>query len=635
MKGGFALTGTRQHEPEPIELVAGPLTAELVNGNLLTIRHGRTEVLRAIAYIVRDRDWGTYEPPITNFRLDQDEERFSLSYDAECLGPDGVRLAYTARITGSADELTFTSTAIPDRDFETNRCGFCILHPIVGLAGSPVSVEHTDGSVVETVLPELIDPWQPLKDMRAITHTVRPGLTAECRMEGDTFEMEDQRNWSDASYKTYVRPLELPWPYVLPAGKPQTQTVKLRFSGVAAAPAPRKDSALRPTLGDGGPPLPQIGVVVYPVDVPAMFDHLDRLKELGPQALLLHFDSTAGHGAADMGAFAELCRAYAATVTLEYAVPCKDDLDVEMASLAALMRDAGLAPDGLAVSPSVDRQSTPPGSKWPDCPPLEDIYAAARRAFPDVRLGGGMLSYFTELNRKRVPADRIDFITHCTCPIVHASDDLSVMQSLEALTPITRSVRSIYGDKPYRIGPSTIGMRQNPYGSATKENPDLVRIPMAARDPRHNALFAAAWAVGYAARVAPAGLEQLVPSALAGYFGLLAESEEPAMQGGKRPLFHVVKALGRFAGLPSIAVDLGDESRLAVVAVRNADSRVNALAANLTPQPLEIDLAGLTGQVARVVILDGGSINSPEGWRAARVEDGRLVLPPYAVTKIG
>ncbi len=87
------------------------------------------------------------------------------------------------------------------------------------------------------------------------------------------------------------------------------------------------------------------------------------------------------------------------------------------------------------------------------------------------------------------------------------------MQSLEALPFITRSVRAIYGDKPYRIGPSTIAMRQNPYGSATKDNPDLVRIAMANRDPRHNALFAAAWAVGYAARVAPAGLEQLVLSA--------------------------------------------------------------------------------------------------------------------------
>jgi hypothetical protein len=33
-----------------------------------------------------------------------------------------------------------------------------------------------------------------------------------CRMEGDTYETEDQRNWTDASYKTYVRPLPCPGP---------------------------------------------------------------------------------------------------------------------------------------------------------------------------------------------------------------------------------------------------------------------------------------------------------------------------------------------------------------------------------------------------------------------------------------
>ena len=66
------------------------------------------------------------------------------------LAPTGRGCAVRAQIAGAAEELTFTATAIPDGDFETNRCGFCILHPIVGLAGSPVSVEHTDGSVVET-----------------------------------------------------------------------------------------------------------------------------------------------------------------------------------------------------------------------------------------------------------------------------------------------------------------------------------------------------------------------------------------------------------------------------------------------------------------------------------------------------
>src|SRR5262249_19595504 len=95
-----------------------------------------------------------------------------------------------------------------------------------------------------------------------------------------------------------------------------------------------------------------------------------------------------------------------------------------------------------------------------------------------------------------------DFITHCTCPIVHAADDLSVMQSLEALPFITRSVRAICGDKPYRIGPSTLAMRQNPYRSTTKKNPHGRRIAMADRDPRHNGLFGPACSAGSTSRVA-------------------------------------------------------------------------------------------------------------------------------------
>ena len=52
-------------------------------------------------------------------------------------------------------------------------------------------------------------------NMRAITHEFAPGAKVDCRMEGDVYEMEDQRNWMDASYKTYVRPLAEPWPYTI------------------------------------------------------------------------------------------------------------------------------------------------------------------------------------------------------------------------------------------------------------------------------------------------------------------------------------------------------------------------------------------------------------------------------------
>ena len=50
-------------------------------------------------------------------------------------------------------------------------------------------------------------------------------------MTGYSFEMEDPRNWSDASFKTYVRPLAEPWPYTMPKGQSFTQKVSLNFSG--------------------------------------------------------------------------------------------------------------------------------------------------------------------------------------------------------------------------------------------------------------------------------------------------------------------------------------------------------------------------------------------------------------------
>ncbi|PBC08135.1 hypothetical protein [Mesorhizobium sp. WSM3859] len=631
-KDPFLLYGTRAVEVEPVRLSAGPLSADFVNGNLRTIRHGGIEVLRAIAYIVRDRDWGTYEPALEDLIIEKSDDSFSVRYSASCAGPGGSRLSFDAKIEGHADgRLSFDVSALPERDFETNRCGFCILHPIAGLAGSPVKVEHTDGSVVDTNLPLLIDPWQPFKDMRAITHQVRPGATAECRMEGDTFEMEDQRNWSDASYKTYVRPLALPWPYVLPAGQTNRQTITLRVTGgPKVTDAATGAAPVRIEPGEAGAKLPDVGVVIYPEDIEAALGKLSLLNTLGPQQLLLHYDPTHGHGLDALQAHAKLAAAFPAKTTLECVVACAGDLDSELSDVAEMVRRTGLRLDAVAVSPSVDRQSTPPGSVWPACPPLEDVYAAARRAFPDICLGGGMFSYFTELNRKRVPAGALDFVTHCTCPIVHAADDLSVMQSLEALPFITQSVRAIYGTKPYRIGPSTIAMRQNPYGGATKDNCDGQRIAMANRDPRHAGLFAAAWTIGYAARVAPAGLEMLTLSSFTGSFGVLA-ADEPAGEGTPQPIFHAVRGLAALAGYTHIAARSTDENRVAVLAGRSPTGAITTLLANLTSDDVPVDASAVGQAAGAVTIWDVESKRVLDRSAAS----GRFTMPAYAIARIG
>jgi len=391
----FQLYGTRETETPPVRLSAGKLTTDFKDGNLRSIRYGAAEVLRAVSYLVRDRDWGTYAPTIRDLRIDQREDGFSVRYVAHCTGPQDTALAIDVQITAEAGEaLIFSAEALSATGFETNRCGFCILHPIIGVAGMPTSIEHVDGNRIDTHFPDLIEPWQPFKDMRAITHSVTPYVTAECRMEGDTFEMEDQRNWSDASYKTYVRPLALPWPYRIPAGEPIRQRIILSVGdmqhSVAASATIAAQRSITLSPGEKSGTMPAIGLVITPEEAEATLAAHSRLAEIAPQELLFHFDPDAAHGADAFNSFAAISAVHAGRSTLEIVLPCRVSPLAEVQHIATLMRGACFKPDAIIISPAVDRQSTPPGSKWPECPPLEEIYAAAHTAFPGIRIGGGL-----------------------------------------------------------------------------------------------------------------------------------------------------------------------------------------------------------------------------------------------------
>lgn len=463
--------------------------------------------------------------------------------------------------------------------------------------------------------------------MRAITHEVAPGVTATCRMEGDTFEMEDQRAWSDASYKTYVRPLALPWPYRLESGAIDRQAVTLTFGGAApetAAETGPAEITVGPATGEA---MPRFGVLIAPEEAESALERIDHLRLLAPRFLLFHFDPLAGHGIEALTVFARIAEALPdAESGLEFVVPARGDLDRECEEAARQVREAGLRLDTLTVGPDIDRQSTPPGSEWPACPPLADIYAAACRAFPGVRLGGGMVSYFTELNRKRVPLDGLDFVTHATCPIVHAADDESVMQTLEALPFITRSTRAFIGDTPYRLGPTTIGMRQNPYGSRTMPNPENRRVPMAADDPRARGLFGAAWLTGYAARLEGAGIEAWCGAAFAGPRGVVAK-------GGKvTPAFHVARGLAEASGAPRLALASSARSRVDGFAYRDEDGHDILWIANLTADTQALRLAGRW----TLSVLDEDSFEDAATgeWPTALPAATLIHLAPFATAQL-
>src|SRR5450631_506028 len=99
----LALFGTSAPEPETIELVAGALSVVFSAGNLRSIRFGDVEVLRAIAYVVRDEDWGTYAPTLSHLVMDREPGSFRVAYDASCEARDGTRLEFSAVIVGRSD----------------------------------------------------------------------------------------------------------------------------------------------------------------------------------------------------------------------------------------------------------------------------------------------------------------------------------------------------------------------------------------------------------------------------------------------------------------------------------------------------------------------------------------------------
>src|SRR5579883_2883478 len=280
----IVLFGTDENDEKGRVLRAGSLSVEFANGQLRYVRRDRHEVMRAVAFIVRDEVWGTYSPEITRLEIDERPNAFRIQYEGRCA--DGA-VCYHADIDGTENGLVFAARITVARTFRTNRTGFVILHPLEGCAGRPVEVEHVDGRKDGSVFPSRISAYQPFFTVRALKHEFAPGNFVTARLEGDTFEMEDQRNWSDASFKTYVRPIGLPWPYELTPGQQLEQRVSLTIEGRATA-GRRSAAADETTItleGVAGK-MPQIGVEIPAREAAASLDNLALVQALGPRLIV-------------------------------------------------------------------------------------------------------------------------------------------------------------------------------------------------------------------------------------------------------------------------------------------------------------------------------------------------------------
>ncbi|MGO2663121.1 MAG: hypothetical protein ACTH9N_00365, partial [Mycetocola reblochoni] len=211
-------------------------------------------VLRGIRVVVRDADWRTPQAEVS--RLEVSDEALTVAGTGSL---DGLRYAMTLRVTAEGGVLTAEAEVELLDDADCNRAGLIVLLP-ADASGAPFRVTDQRGASVEGWLPERVAPHQPAVDIARLRWEPA-GLEAELAFSGEVFEMEDQRNWTDASFKVYSTPLRLPFPVHHPRGRRLRQSLRLTAAHRgAAAPAPPTSAVLGLERSRDGR-APEIGVL--------------------------------------------------------------------------------------------------------------------------------------------------------------------------------------------------------------------------------------------------------------------------------------------------------------------------------------------------------------------------------------
>ncbi len=639
MNSRVMLYGSDRPLPQRHSLSAGPLRLVFEDGDLRYIRLGGIEVWRRVYVAVRDRNWNTIPATISNLDVVSGDGWFRVRYDAEHRVGD-IDFYWRASFEGdTSGRITCEMDGVARSTFLRNRIGFCLLHPVRECVGARVEVEHVDGSVEHGEFPRVISPHQPFMDLKSISHELPGGGWARAAFEGDVFEMEDQRNWTDASFKIYSTPLALPFPVEVTAGTRIRQRVTLWLEGgeVLRQSIAREVGRVEMALSRASGRVPELGLCL-PSDGRAHSpQEVDRLRALAPSYLRAELwmrDRWRD----------ELARA----LSLAGALGCRLELAVfapEEAGWAPALLDA-VGPHAADVSRVLLFHEEDRISRTDQ---LEYLRDEVRRRGLRLQVGGGTDAYFAQLNRNRPDPVALECVCYSANPQVHAEDNSSLVENLEGqLYPVV-SAREIFDGLPVFVTPLTLKPRFNPAATASEPPAQEGELPSQV-DPRQMSLFGAAWTLGALIYLALGGVSGVTCYETVGWLGVMErEAGSPlpdifgSVPGGVFPLYHVLADWCEFAGGEWQEVSSSD-SLAAIGIMLRRGGKAALLVANLLPTLNKIAISAEDLDL-QLRVLDQKSymraVTDPEGyreseWRRLAKWDGRfeLELGPYAVARM-
>jgi D-apionolactonase len=586
----------------PVVLRAGVLEVTLEDGALRWLSVNGRELVRGVYMAVRDPDWGTVLPEFTRYEIVTRADGFRIELEARNIAP-GIAFGWRGTIEGDETSCRFSIEGEPLAPFRTGRIGLCVLHP-PSAAGRRVLV-GTPWGQLDGRFPDRV---AAMSLFGGFDHLRQPLGRGELIIgfEGDIFEMEDQRNWSDASFKTYSTPLQHPWPRLVEPGQVIRQSVRIGVHSVSGAARRRARPIASFEHGKSGT-LPPVGILASPDDPAGFSTALDLLRPIRPAHLRVALEPEAPDVSARLSEAAAESRALDAPLEIELIVP--DDA-VALGALAARLARVDAR---LVRVLAFDRRTFVTTRRV-----AVVVRDAMDNAGLDVPLGGGSRANFYELNLSTLPhlpdlpLDLLKLVSFPTTPQVHAVDDATVMENLEGVRATIRSARAIARGLPVAIGPATLRPLLNP-SAADPAAPQPAPVP----DARQSTPFAAAWTVGLLQVAVEEGLASLTCHQGVGAAGLTSTDGPIAVP---FPLHAVLSALAGSRGQDARGI-VGHPQLSGIEIGRGGAAR--SIVANLSRSPLEVALRNAPVGAATALAGDA-EVHGRPGHRS-------VALGPYGV----
>jgi hypothetical protein len=546
-------------------------TVDIARAAIRNVTYQGAQIIDLLYTAIRPWDWSTLDPDEHSEVVEISGENCLVTITDLFAGSMQGKTVLTLQPNG---KFTIDYQLSGLGKFEINRWGVCFCLNTGDWMGSKVSASENTYSLLKEISPQRVinGITQGLFPASNNLHFIAPDKRSlKVLSTGKVLEAEDQRNWTDNTYKIYSGSLAEPRPFVIEKGMQWEQQVEFEVTPPTnsipdGSKIIAKDIPSLPRIGvqfNGEPLLPSddLEKALFILDI----DHI-RINEESLTAQKIATISKSG-------------------LVLEAALLSSNDgaeLVREVEHLSARV------PAGSRLLINRQGRQIVQGSDLPKNKTLNSYIP-------------GSDAYLVDLHREEFEFG--DAVSYSMVPTVHSSDPETIFKTLYTQKESIEFAKKFVAPQ-VSISPITFSTRGNPETGHLRDNRINFAQPEMAAQIKE--LSAAAWTLGSVFALASAGAYSGTWHELFGEFGVIY-SEGSAIKFS--PTFHALSALGaHHAHELTIATSLDSswvafedrESRKMVVASQrpwNVDITPKALAGYKSIQSLHANKCEKASQI--------------------------------------